>query len=152
MIFTYIMRKCHISIMCNELPFMKQKLQFLFDNFDQIIFVDYDMTNKCNSSDGTIEFVENFKNNYDKNNKIILIKDFNPNTIKNFHGESFVDKQKMFAKASEYVSNNIDIIWATDMDEFFHKDLLQTVDNCFYQDTTLQSIDIPHRIFVYNEY
>ena len=34
------MKHCHISIISNELPFLKRKLPFLYKNFDQIIFVD----------------------------------------------------------------------------------------------------------------
>ena len=54
------MKHCHLSIMCNELIFLKQKLNFLYENFDQIIFVDYDILNKQNSTDGSIEYLENF--------------------------------------------------------------------------------------------
>uniref|UniRef100_A0A6C0J7F9 Uncharacterized protein n=1 Tax=viral metagenome TaxID=1070528 RepID=A0A6C0J7F9_9ZZZZ len=54
------MNHCHISIMCNELPFLKYKLPFLYNHFKQLIFVDYDIFDKCNLNDGTIEYIENF--------------------------------------------------------------------------------------------
>ena len=55
------MKHCHISILCNELPFLQQKLPFLYQHFDQLIFVDYDMTKKCNSQDGSIEYIEGYE-------------------------------------------------------------------------------------------
>ena len=87
------MKHCHISIMSNELIFLKQKLKFLYDNFQQIIFVDYDIINNCNSKDGSIEYIENFN---DEHNKITLIK-FNENdlkTITNYNGGSMIEKEK----------------------------------------------------------
>lgn len=143
------MKHCHISIMCNEISFLKQKLNFLYNNFDQLIFVDYNIVKKCNSTDGSIEFIENFN---DINNKIKLIKNFDPSKIKIFRGESFIDKQKMFAEASKYVNDDIDIVWATDLDEFFHKELIKKVEDIYINDETIISIDIPHRIFAYNQY
>lgn len=143
------MKHTHISIMCNELPFLKQKLQFLYDNFHQLIFVDYNLYSKSNSIDGSIEYIESFK---DPENKITLIKDFNPNDIKQYRGVSFVEKQKMFACASKYIKDDTDIVWATDLDEFFHKDLINKVEELYNNDPKLQSIDLPHKIFVYNQY
>ena len=56
------MKHCHFSILYNELPFLKQKLPFLYDNFDQVIF--YDL-NVCThqphfSTDGCHEFIKDF--------------------------------------------------------------------------------------------
>ena len=45
------MKHCHISIMTNELPFLKRKLDFLYGLFEQIIFIDYNMISKTNSDD-----------------------------------------------------------------------------------------------------
>ena len=58
----------------------------------------------------------------------------------------------MFAKASEYVRDDIDIVWATDLDEFFSESLITYVENMYNADNTLSSINIPHKIFVYNEH
>ena len=143
------MKHCHISIMCNELVFIEHKLPFLYNYFDQLIFVDYDITNKKNSSDGTIKYIENFD---DKYNKIKLIKDFDPNRITNYHGYSSIVKQKMFALASKYVNDDINLIWATDLDEFFDVELIENVENLYNNDNELISVDIPHKIFVYNQY
>lgn len=143
------MKHTHISILCNELPFLKQKLKFLYDNFDQLIFIDYNISNKSNSTDGSIEYIESFKDN---EKKIILIKNFNPNNIKKYRGVSFIEKQKMFACASKYVNDDTDLVWATDLDEFFHKKLIKKVEKLYDNDSTLSSVDIPHRIFVYNQY
>lgn len=143
------MKHCHISIMCNELPFLKQKLSFLYDNYEQIIFVDYNLHTKSNSTDGSIEFIEGFDDPF---NKIILIKDFDPDEVTRYRGVSFIEKRKMFAVASQFVKDDIDIVWATDLDEFFYKDLIKRVEDDFSSDSELQSIDIPHKIFVYNQY
>lgn len=143
------MKHCHISILCNELPFLKEKLPFLYKYFDQIIFVDYDIVNKCNSHDGSIEYIEKFP---DKKDKIILIKDFNPKLIHKYNGVSVIEKRKMFAKASEYVSDDIDIVWATDLDEFFEEELIDEVEKLMNNDINLRSINLPHKIFVYNQY
>jgi hypothetical protein len=143
------MKHCHISIMCNELPFLKYKLPFLYKHFRQLIFVDYNIHDKCNSNDGTIEYIENF-NDIDK--KITLIKDFNPSNVSEYYGVSVVEKRKMFAKASKYVYDDIDIIWATDLDEFFEKELINKVENIYLNDTSIVSIDLPHKIFAYNQF
>jgi len=145
------MKHCHILIICNELIFLKQKLNFLYKNFDQIIFIDYDILNNCNSKDGSLEYIENFN---DTENKIVLIK-FNSNdlnNIKSFNGVSMIEKRKMFAKGSIYVNDDIDIIWATDMDEFFDKKLINIVENEYINDIDLVTINIPHYIFVYNQF
>lgn len=143
------MKHTHISILCNELPFLKQKLSFLYENFQQLIFVDYNIHTRGNSNDGSIEFIETFN---DKENKITLIKNFNPNIIKNYKGLSFIEKQKMFACASKYINDNTDLVWATDLDEFFHKELIKKVEKLYNNDKNLQSIDLPHKVFVYNQY
>ena len=142
------MNHCQISIMANELVFLKHKLPFLYKYFDQLIFVDYDIINKKNSCDGSIEFIENFK---DPQNKITLVKNFNPDKIKNFNGVSMIEKRKMFAKASEYVKDDIDIIWATDLDEFFFSSLIKKVEGIYKKRPDVISIDMPHTGFVYNE-
>lgn len=58
----------------------------------------------------------------------------------------------MFACASKYIKDDSDIIWATDLDEFFHKSLIFKVEKLYKNYPNLQSIDIPHKIFVYNQY
>jgi len=145
------MKHCHISIICNELPFLKQKLPFLYEHFEQIIFIDYNIYNKCNSTDGTIEYIENF---YDPTNKITLIKftESNLKQINNFNGVSMIEKQKMFALGSKYIKDEINIIWATDMDEFFNNNLIKIVENEFTKDDKLITIDIPEMMFVYNQF
>lgn len=143
------MKHCHLSIMSNELTFLKRKLPFLYENFDQIILVDYDMINKCNSTDGTIEYVENFD---DKENKITLIKFQRKTEVIEYKGQGFTEKRKMFGYGSKYVNDDIDIVWATDMDEFFEKYLIEKVEEEFKKDGELQTIDLPHRVFIFNEH
>ena len=48
------MKHCHISILCNELPFLKEKLPYLYEHFEQLIFVDYNIITKGNSTDGLL--------------------------------------------------------------------------------------------------
>ena len=143
------MKHCHISIMCNELIFLKHKLPMLYDNYNQLIFVDYNIIEKKNSCDGSIDFIENFK---DTENKITLIKNFNPSMINIYNGVSMVEKQKMFAAASQYINDDIDVIWATDLDEFFEIELINEVEKLYSNDSHLISIDIPHKVFIYNEH
>lgn len=135
--------------MSNELPFLKRKLPFLYKNFAQIILVDYDMFNKSNSKDGTLEYIESYA---DVEKKITLIKDFNPNAVSEYRGVSYKDKQKMFAKASRYINHDVDVVWATDLDEFFEERIIRTIEEVYRADSTVVSIDIPHTIFAYNQY
>jgi len=143
------MKHCHLSLCFNELPFLKQKLPFLYDNFDQIIFIDYNILKKCNSDDGSVEYIENFN---DCKKKITLLKNFNPDEINDYNGVSIVEKRKMFAYGSKYIRDDIDILWATDLDEFFNIELIKDVENLYSYDNELVSIDIPHIPFVYNQF
>jgi len=135
--------------MCNELSFIKNKLPFLYKHFSQLIFVDYNIVDKCNSIDGTIDYIENFN---DIDNKITLIKDFDPSKVIEYYGMSIIEKRKMFAEGSKYIYDDIDIVWATDLDEFFEKDLISDVEDIYINDTQLVSIDLPHMIFAYNQF
>ena len=121
----------------------------LYKNFNQIIFIDYNIIDKCNSTDGSIKYIENFD---DKENKILLLKDFNPDKITKFNGYSFIDKQKMFAYASLYINDKTDIVWATDMDEFFNEELINKVENIYKNNNDIINIHLEHKIFVYNQY
>lgn len=143
------MKHCLISLLCNELPYLKQKLNFLYIYFNQIIFIDYDILNNCNSKDGSIQFINDFD---DYQNKITLLTDFNPEDIEKYNGYSIVEKQKMFAYASRFIKDDNEIIWATDLDEFFEKNLIDRVEECYNEDEELVSIDVPHINFVYNQY
>ena len=58
---------CHINLSCNELPLLRHKLPFLYKYFHQIIIVDYDILNDCNSKDGSIEYIEKFPDEKKKN-------------------------------------------------------------------------------------
>jgi hypothetical protein len=143
------MNFCHLNLCCNELPFLKEKLPFLYTHFQQIIIIDYDILNKCNSKDGSIEYIENFP---DPNNKITLLKDFNPDKITNYNGVSIIEKQKMFSYGSQLIKDDIDVVWATDLDEFFDETLINNVKKLYSKDHHLISIDIPHIVFVYNQF
>ena len=68
------------------------QIEFLYKHFAQLIFVDYNMITKTNSTDGTIKFIESFP---DPEEKITLIKDFDPSKIHIYRGYSFIEKRKM---------------------------------------------------------
>ena len=143
------MNHCHISLCCNELPFLKQKLPFLYKYFSQIIIIDYDIKLGINSTDGSIDYIKNFN---DPLNKITLIDNFDPNKIKKYFGVSMVEKQKMFSCMSSYIKDDIDLVWATDMDEFFDEKLINNVIKLYAEDNDLISIDVPHICFCYNQF
>lgn len=138
------MKHVHLSLCCNELPFLKRKLPLMYKHFDQIIIVDYDILNKCGSRDGSIEFMTNFP---DPENKLKVITDFDPSIITEFEGVSVIEKRKMFAHASAFIWDEIDVVWATDLDEFFEPELLKIVEEK-YKDPSIVSIDLPHRVFI----
>jgi hypothetical protein len=137
--------------MCNEIHFLKQKLNFLYNNFEQLIFVDYDIMNQCNSKDGSIQYIENF-NDEKKKIKLIKITKNKLDNIKIYNGISMIEKRKMFAEASKYIKDDIDIIWATDLDEFFNEKLIRITEKKFLEDPSLITLNIPHYIFIYNQY
>jgi hypothetical protein len=141
------MKHCHFSILYNELPFLKQKLSFLYKHFDQLIFYDLNINTFEFSNDGSHEFIKNFP---DPENKITLIEQKNLLSAINFHGKSFVQKKQMFAIGSLYIKNNIDIFWCTDLDEFFNKQLIKDIEY-IYKTTDSNTILIPHIIYYKNE-
>lgn len=138
------MKHCHFSILYNELPFLKVKLPFLYENFHQLIFFDLNIIDETISTDGSHEFIQNYP---DPENKIILIKNVNFENIKKYCGESFVKKQKMFAVGSQYVKDDIDVFWCTDMDEFFDTKMIKDVEDAL-SDQEIQSVNIDHIIFI----
>ena len=138
-----VLKHCHFSILYNELPFLKQKLPFLYDHFDQIIFYDLNIKTFKFSDDGSHEFIKNYP---DPLNKITLIEKTNLSDVTNFKGNSFIEKQKMFAVGSSFVKDDIDVFWCTDMDEFFSASLIKKVELQFILEAA-KSILVPHFIF-----
>ena len=145
------MKHFHLSLCCNEIVFLKYKLPFLYKLFDQIIFVDYDILKNAHSCDGSIEYIRKFP---DPENKILLLIDFENvrHKIKTFSGKDIEDYQKMFAYGSKYVANDIDIMWSTDMDEFFDITLFRKTEEEFKNDNELTTIDCCWKTFIYNQY
>lgn len=139
------MKHCHFSILYNEYEFLTQKLPFLYDNFDQIIFYDLNVVNFPYkfSDDGSHEYIKDYP---DPENKIILIEKTDLTDIKNYHGASLIGKRKMFAVGSKYINDDIDVYWCTDMDEFFNKSLIEKVEKII-STTEYQVIFAPHVIF-----
>lgn len=139
------MKHCHFSILYNEIAFLKQKLPFLYENFDQLIFFDLNIKNCTFSNDGSHEYIKNFK---DPDKKITLIEKKDLSDVKEYKGHSFIQKRKMFAVGSSLVKDDMDYFWCTDMDEFFNLSLIKKVEEEIDHD---ESALIPHLIFFKNE-
>jgi len=137
------MKHCHFSILWNELPFLKQKMKFLYDNFDQLIFYDLNIKTLKYSDDGSHEFIKEYP---DPQNKITLIEKRNLSDVNKYHGSSFVEKRRMFAVGSRHVQDNIGVFWCTDMDEFFNQSLIHKVESA-YKNGKKGTILIPHLIY-----
>ena len=140
------LKHCHFSILYNELPFLKQKLPFLYKNFEQIIFYDLNVgiTPHEYSTDGSHEYILNYP---DPEKKIFLIEEKCLNKVKTFLGHGSLQKQKMFSLGSKYVKNDIDVFWCTDMDEFFNSTLIKKVEDIFIEKKEINSIDLEHYVF-----
>jgi hypothetical protein len=133
--------------MWNEMPFLKQKLPFLYQHFDQIIFFDLNIKTRKQSSDGGREFILNFP---DPQRKITYIHKTDLIDVEMFEGQGFQEKCKMFAVGSSLVRNDIDVFWCTDMDEFFESKLIEKVESVFNK-SDVMTIVIPHIIYWWDE-
>jgi len=145
------MKHCHFSIVYNEYPFLVQKLPFLYDNFDQLIFYYLNITTRpySFSTDGSHEYIKNYK---DPDKKIIFIENPDIGNIScSSIGASMVGKRQMFIEGSKYVRDDIDVFWCTDMDEFFERSLIKEVENIFEESSNFQSINYRHFVFWKNE-
>jgi hypothetical protein len=135
------MKHCHFTILCNELPFLKQKMEFLYKNFDQLIF--YDLCIACkpmkHSWDGTWEYLRRYP---DPEEKITIIDKLDLRDVEGGNGASLVEKQKMFRYGSTLVNDDIDVFWCTDMDEFFNKSLINKVEEILLEDEEVSSIRV----------
>ena len=138
------MNHCHFSILYNELPFLKQKLPFLYEHFQQIIFYDLNIRTCGFSDDGSHEFIKNYP---DPENKITLIEKTDLSDVTNYNGYSSVEKRKMFAVGSSYVNDDIDFFWCTDMDEFFFPSMIDTVEEEYAKDDSLMVFNSKHYIY-----
>lgn len=139
------MKHCHFSILYNELPFLKQKLPFLYEYFDQIIFYDLNTFTDVYtfSTDGSHEFIKNYP---DPERKITFIERKNLHRVKPV-GTSNMIKRKMFSLGSDFVKPEMDVFWCTDMDEFFNESLIKEVETLFNRNQDIKGIDVDHFIF-----
>lgn len=139
------MKHCHFSILYNELPFLKQKLPFLYEHFDQLIFFDLNVGtfNPHFSTDGSHEFIRDYP---DPESKITLIEKKNIEDVREFTGAGSIEKQKMFAVGSQYVNDDIDVFWCSDLDEFFNKSFIKKVEKAF-ECPDVNSVDLEHYLF-----
>ncbi len=141
------MKHCHFSILYNELPFLKQKMPFLYEHFDQLIFFDLSIEHLVPSNDGSHEYLKSYP---DPSDKITVIEKTDLSDVVNYKGHSFVEKRKMFAVGSTFVKDDMDVFWCTDMDEFFTVELIHKVEKLFIS-SNYDSILVPHIVFFRNE-
>jgi hypothetical protein len=125
------------------MAFLKQKMPFMYENFDQLIFFDLNISTKQFSTDGSHEYIKNYS---DPDKKITLIEESNLSNVKGFFGAGSSFKQCMFAKGSKYVRDDIDVFWCTDLDEFFNKTLIAKVEKEF-ENPKVVSVKVPHLLF-----
>lgn len=140
------MKHCHFAIVYNELPFLKQKMAFLYENFDQLIFYDmYAMRQPYHySTDGSHEYLKDYP---DPDNKITLIESLKFPGLTNYPGLSVDGKKKMFVVGSEYVRDDIDVYWSIGVDEFFDTSLIHRVEQVYETKPEVKTINVPHIIF-----
>jgi len=137
------MKHCHFTHLCNELPFLKQKLPFLYDNFDQLIFYDLNIYAPYSggkisfSTDGSHEYIQDFP---DPDNKITLIERKDISSVGIRPGVGTHDKRRMYIVASAYVRDDMDAFWDIGADEFFYKDAIEEVEGIFNSDKNVNSI------------
>lgn len=113
------------------MPFLKQKLPWIYRHFDQIIFYDLSTFDGLFnfSTDGGHQYIKNFP---DPEGKITLIETRHQIQFQYPNGKPTNPiKMRMFPYASGFVKEDIDVFWATDMDEFFTEKLIKEVENIF---------------------
>jgi len=132
-------RHCHFSILCNELPFLKQKMDFMYHNFSQLIF--FDLCINCepmaHSTDGSWEYLNNYP---DPENKIVIIDCTDLSGIEANNGKSLKAKQRMFRLGSSFVRDDIDVFWCQDLDEFYDAGFIRDVERILNYDPEIISI------------
>jgi hypothetical protein len=140
------MKHCHFSIIYNELALLKQKLPFLYEHFDQLIFYDLNVMGipYSFSDDGTHEYIYDFP---DPENKIRLIEETNLDRLPITPGGSHMGKRKMFIYGSQFVDNDIDVFWCTDTDEFFNATLIKRVEQVLTEHKDVDSIELNQYYF-----
>jgi len=145
------MKHCHIMYVANEILFLKQKIPFLYENFDQLVFYDLNIYAPyageaiCFSTDGSHEYIKDFP---DPENKITLIERKNLSGVPTNVGVGTDDKRRMSIVGSTYVRKDIDIVWETDADEFFPKGAIAEAEKIFAENPTAMSIYLDWFTFV----
>ena len=141
------MKHCHFSLVYNDLPYLKQKLPFLYDNFDQLIFYDlsaFDGKYQY-SQDGSHEFIKEYP---DPEGKITLIElRHGLQFVKELNGPTNRTKLKMATYANKFIKDNIDVFWTTDMDEFFNVYLMREVEYILDKYPEVNNIGTDHYLF-----
>tara|TARA_Y100001963_G_scaffold55644_1_gene77790 strand:+ start:3709 stop:4512 length:804 start_codon:yes stop_codon:yes gene_type:complete len=130
--------------MCDELPLLKQKIGWLYQNFSQLIFYDLCIEGMCHSSDGSYEFLKNYP---DPEKKITIVEKMNLDDVEANNGGSRVQKQKMFRYGSSLVRDDIDVFWCSDADEFCDTAFIDDVEDILLNNPDVMSVDMHHYYF-----
>lgn len=129
-------KHCHFSIVCNELPMLRQKVPFLYQHFDQLIFYDLNVLTRGPSTDGSREYLERYP---DPGGKLLVCTN-----------REATDKREMFRVGSKHVQDDVDVFWCTDCDEFFNPGLVRRVERVLAE-TDANSIQLRNVVFFHNE-
>ena len=140
------MKHCYFALVYNELPFLIQKLPFLYEHFDQIILYDLGIFHNpyTFSNDGSHEYIKNFP---DPENKLTLIEKTDLSDVPVLPGVEMESKRKMSVVGSQMVRDDIDVFWTMDIDEFFDAEMIPAVEQLLEKNPDVQIVDIPQYLF-----
>ena len=121
-------------------------MDFLYKNFDQLIF--YDLCIYCvpmsHSTDGTYEYLQNYS---DPENKITIIDKTDINDVEGNNGKGGIEKQRMYRVGSSYVKDDIDVFWCSDMDEFCDVKVIERVEKILEDEPDTSVIHLDMKTF-----
>jgi len=141
------MKHCHFAILYNEIEYLKQKVPFLYDNFDQLIFYDLSAFDGLYnySNDGSHEYLKNYP---DPEGKIKLIELRNGlEFVQPLPGPTTIVKLKMATYANRFIRDDMNVFWCTDMDEFFGIELIKEVEEILTLHKEVNTIANDHYLF-----
>lgn len=132
----------------NEAEYIEYSLKSIYDEVDKIIiiegaFKETQEANNCSvrSTDGTIEIIEKFKENYDRENKIIIK-----------YIESSLPQLKQRTLAFRYTSKHEDHwLWLIDGDEVYHPLEINKIKKAI-NETKAESLRINSYVFINDFY
>jgi hypothetical protein len=140
------MKHCYFALVYNELPYLTEKMEFLYRNFDQLIFYDLGVLTLPyeNSNDWSLETLQDYP---DPGEKITVLSSPDLTHIPVIPGKELAAKRQMSVACSKLVRDDIDVVWTMDIDEFFDGPLMLEVENLLTENPDVQVVDIPQIIF-----